>query len=110
MEHNLKMCDGFFFFYLFFSTQNDEHSYLAHSKLGNVFQGFNQIFDTVHRSKELQKNLDEKTMDFLQLLLAAKKIELELKALDAHKFNWTMEELCRDGSTNNLWLKCIHGN
>lgn len=39
-------------------------------------------------------------------LLAAKKIELELKVSDEDKFNLTMEELCRESSPNNLWLKC----
>lgn len=42
-------------------------------------------------------------------LLVAKKVELELKALDADKFNRTMEELCREPSSNQLWLKCTHG-
>lgn len=42
-------------------------------------------------------------------MLAAKKIELELKAIDERKFDQTMEELCQDDSSNNLWLKCTHG-
>lgn len=94
----------------YFHSQNDEHSYLAHSKLGNVFAGFNQIFETFYRSETLQKSLDEKTVDFLRLLLGAKKIELELKALGEHKLDWTMGELCKEGSANNRWLKCTRGN
>lgn len=43
-------------------------------------------------------------------LLAAKKVELELKAVDESKFDRTMEELCQDESSNDLWLKCTHGN
>lgn len=43
-------------------------------------------------------------------LLAAKKIELELKALDENRFDRTIEELCREASPNDLWLKCTHGN
>lgn len=82
---------------------------MAHSKLENVFAGFNQIFDTVHRSETLRKNLDGKTRDFVKLLLAAKEVELELRALDENKFSQTMEELCKDNS-DNLWLKCTHGN
>lgn len=47
--------------------QNGEHNYLAHSKLGNIFAGFNQIFDTVHRSETIQKSLDTKTLNFIEL-------------------------------------------
>lgn len=47
--------------------QNGDSNYLAHSKLGNVFAGFNQIFDTVHRSESIQKSLDSKTMNFVEL-------------------------------------------
>lgn len=47
--------------------QNGEQNYLAHSKLGNIFAGFNQIFDTVHRSETIQKSLDTKTLNFIEL-------------------------------------------
>lgn len=48
-------------------SQNDDNSYLAHSKLSSVFAGFYEIFDTVHRSKVLQKNLDRKMLSFIEL-------------------------------------------
>lgn len=41
-------------------------------------------------------------------LVAAKRIELELKALDESKLNRTIEELCRESPLENVWLKCTH--
>lgn len=42
-------------------------------------------------------------------LLAAKRIELELKALDANKLNRTIEDLCHESAPDELWLKCTYG-
>lgn len=49
-------------------------------------------------------------VDFIQLVVAAKEVELELKALDENNFSRTIEELCNDDTTGEMWLKYTQSN
>lgn len=43
-------------------------------------------------------------------MVIAKRLELELKAMDEKKFNQTIADLCYELPSNDYWLECTHGN
>lgn len=42
-------------------------------------------------------------------MLFAKRVELELKAIDEKMLKRTIKDLCSETSPENLWLKSTHG-
>lgn len=47
--------------------------------------------------------------EFVTRIVVAKRLELELKAMDEKKMNRTIGDLCDELPSNDLWLTCTHG-